>query len=220
MKWFTHKAVAVAGALAAGAHPAALFAVMIGSVLPDMVDTAMARGDKKVWRRIHRQTSHWFGWYLVIIILGFLIPTQRIVLDLLRATHITFPGVSPSALAQVSGIGNDLLVWVGIGGLIHVLLDALTPMRVPLYPFGGSKRFGINLVSTGTWRETIFLFVALGAIALQFDQARAVFEEAVRTIESKPTGSEAERINPFPAHPIENARTVFRPGVFRSQATP
>jgi inner membrane protein len=55
-------------------------------------------------------------------------------------------------------------------------------MRVPLYPFGGSKRFGINLVSTGTWRETIFLFVALGAIALQFDQARAVFEEAVRTI--------------------------------------
>ncbi|MFR4117796.1 MAG: metal-dependent hydrolase [Bilophila wadsworthia] len=180
MKWFTHKAVAVAGALAAGAHPAALFAVMIGSVLPDMVDTAMARGDKKVWRRIHRQTSHWFGWYLVIIILGFLIPTQRIVLDLLRATHITFPGVSPSALAQVSGIGNDLLVWVGIGGLIHVLLDALTPMRVPLYPFGGSKRFGINLVSTGTWRETIFLFVALGAIALQFDQARAVFEEAVR----------------------------------------
>ena len=158
MKWFTHKAVAVAGALAAGAHPAALFAVMIGSVLPDMVDTAMARGDKKVWRRIHRQTSHWFGWYLVIIILGFLIPTQ------------------------VSGIGNDLLVWVGIGGLIHVLLDALTPMRVPLYPFGGSKRFGINLVSTGTWRETIFLFVALGAIALQFDQARAVFEEAVRTI--------------------------------------
>ena len=181
MKWFTHKAVAVAGALAAGAHPAALFAVMIGSVLPDMVDTAMARGDKKVWRRIHRQTSHWFGWYLVIIILGFLIPTQRIVLDLLRATHITFPGVSPSALAQVSGIGNDLLVWVGIGGLIHVLLDALTPMRVPLYPFGGSKRFGINLVSTGTWRETIFLFVALGAIALQFDQARAVFEEAVRT---------------------------------------
>ena len=103
-------------------------------------------------------------------------------LDLLRATHITFPGVSPSALAQVSGIGNDLLVWVGIGGLIHVLLEALTPMRVPLYPFGGSKRFGINLVSTGTWRETIFLFVALGAIALQFDQARAVFEEAVRTI--------------------------------------
>ena len=48
-------------------------------------------GRQEVWRRIHRQTSHWFGWYLVIIILGFLIPTQRIVLDLLRATHITIP---------------------------------------------------------------------------------------------------------------------------------
>ncbi|MFQ9489576.1 MAG: metal-dependent hydrolase [Bilophila wadsworthia] len=160
MKWFTHKAVAVAGALAAGAHPAALFAVMIGSVLPDMVDTAMARGDKKVWRRIHRQTSHWFGWYLVIIILGFLIPTQRIVLDLLRATHITFPGVSPSALAQVSGIGNDLLVWVGIGGLIHVLLDALTPHARSSVSFRAASA-SASIVSTGTWRETIFLFVAL-----------------------------------------------------------
>lgn len=182
MKWFTHKAVAVAGALAAGAHPGALVAVLVGSVLPDMVDTAMARGDQKVWRRIHRQTSHWFGWYLIIIILGFTFPTQRLVLDLLRATHITFPGVSPAALAQVSGIGNDLVVWVGIGGLIHILLDALTPMRVPLYPFGGKKRFGINLVSTGTWRETVFLFVALGAIALQFKEARRIFDEAVRAI--------------------------------------
>ncbi|MFR1532592.1 MAG: metal-dependent hydrolase [Bilophila wadsworthia] len=180
MKWFTHKAVAV-GALAAGAHPAALFAVMIGACCPIWWirqwrgATRKYGGASTVRRRIGSAgTCHH--------ILGFLIPTQRIVLDLLRATHITFPGVSPSALAQVSGIGNDLLVWVGIGGLIHVLLDALTPMRVPLYPFGGSKRFGINLVSTGTWRETIFLFVALGAIALQFDQARAVFEEAVRTI--------------------------------------
>lgn len=157
---------------------------MIGSVLPDMVDTAMARGDKKVWRRIHRQTSHWFGWYLVIIMTGLSYPEpQRIVLDLLRATHITFPGVSPCG----AGAGQRHRPTIcsfgwAFGGLIHVLLDALTPMRVPLYPFGGSKRFGINLVSTGTWRETIFLFVALGAIALQFDQARAVFEEAVRTI--------------------------------------
>ena len=71
---------------------------------------------------------------------------------------------------------------MGIGGLIHILLDALTPMRVPLYPFGGKKRFGINLVSTGTWRETVFLFVALGAIALQFKEARRVFDEAVRAI--------------------------------------
>lgn len=71
-------------------------------------------------------------------------------LDLLRTAHVTFPGVSPPALAQVSGINNDLFVWVGIGGLIHVLLGALVPTRTPLYPFGGSRRFGINLVSAGT----------------------------------------------------------------------
>ena len=28
---------------------------------------------------------------------------------------------------------------------------------------------------------------------------------------SNPTGNKAERINPVPSHPIENARTVFRP---------
>ena len=151
MKWFTHKAVAVAGALAAGAHAGALVAVLVGSVLPDMVDTAIAHGDKKVWRRIHRQTSHWFGWYVLLILLGFTLPLQEVTADLLRATNISFPGVSRSALSGAGELGNDLIVWVGIGGLVHVLLDALTPMRVPVYPFGGSKRFGISLVSTGTW---------------------------------------------------------------------
>ena len=182
MKWFTHKAVAIAGALAAGAHPGAVVAVMVGSVLPDMVDTAIARGDQKVWRRIHRQTSHWYGWYLILILLGFTLPMQQITADILRATHLSFPGFSTHDLARIGTFGNDLIIWVGIGGLIHILLDALTPMRVPLYPFGGKKRFGINIVSTGTWRETVFLFVALGIIGLQFEQARKVFDEAVRAL--------------------------------------
>lgn len=182
MKWFTHKAVAVAGALAAGAHAGALVAVLVGSVLPDMVDTAIAHGDKKVWRRIHRQTSHWFGWYVLLILLGFTLPLQEVTADLLRATNISFPGVSHSALSGAGELGNDLIVWVGIGGLVHVLLDALTPMRVPVYPFGGSKRFGISLVSTGTWQEYAFLVVALGAIAVQFEKARGVLAAVLREL--------------------------------------
>ncbi len=170
MKWFTHKAVAVAGSLVAGAHAGALVAVLVGSILPDMVDTAFAHGDKRVWRRIHRQASHWFGWYILLILFGFICPLQDVTGDLLRTVTISFPGISRSALSAAEHLGNDLIIWVGIGGLVHVLLDALTPMRVPVYPFGGSKRFGINLVSTGTWQEYAFLIIALGGIAIQFDK--------------------------------------------------
>ena len=178
MKWFTHKAVAVAGALAAGAHAGALVAVLVGSVLPDMIDTAIARGNKKVWRRIHRQTSHWFGWYVLLIFLGFVLPLHTMVADFLRMAHISFPGVSRAALVET--LGHDLLVWLGLGGLVHVLLDALTPMRVPLFPWGGNRRYGISLVSTGSWQEHAFLVVAVGAIAMQFEQARHVFETVWR----------------------------------------
>ncbi len=172
MKWFTHKAVAVAGALAAGAHAGALVAVLVGSVLPDMIDTAAAHGNKRVWRRIHRQTSHWFGWYVAMILLGVVLPLQEMTADFLRMADISFPGISRRALSEV--LGNDLLVWLGLGGLVHVLLDALTPMRVPLFPWGGSRRFGVSLVSTGSWQEHAFLVVAVGAIALQFEKARQV----------------------------------------------
>lgn len=180
MKWFTHKAVAVAGALAVEAPPTALVAILVGSVLPDMVDTTISRGDQKVWRRIHRQASHWFGWYLGLMALGYMIPAQDVLLPLLKSANISFPGVSRSTLSQIEQTGADLLIWVGIGGLVHILLDALTPMRVPLFPFGGKTRFGVNLVSTGTWKESVFLVCAVGLIALQYHQASSVVDQALR----------------------------------------
>ena len=176
MKWFTHKAVAVAGALAAGAHMGELVAVLVGSVLPDLIDTTVAHGNKKIWRRIHRQTSHWFGWYILLMLLGIFFPLQDIAIELLRATNISFPGISRDMLEKAGEYGNTLIIWVGVGGLIHILLDALTPMRVPIFPFIGRKRFGINLVSTGTWQEYIFLVVAVGVIALQFDKAQNILK--------------------------------------------
>ena len=175
MKWFTHKAVAIAGALVAGAHAGGLIAVALGSIAPDAMDTAIAHGDKQVWRRIHRQTTHWFGWYILIILLGLSLPLQPMVSDVLSS--IPLFSFSWGELARLSRLGNDCIVWFGIGGLAHVLLDALTPMRVPLYPFGGTKRFGLPLVSTGTWRETVFLGLALLAIGLQFQQIRSLLLE-------------------------------------------
>lgn len=180
MKWITHKAVAVAGALAVQASPAALIAILVGSVLPDMVDTIASGGNRRIWSKIHRQTSHWFGWYLILIFAGFTIPIGEALFPVLQGAGISFPGVSRNAVAHAESVGNELVVWLGIGGVVHVLLDALTPMRVPVFPFGSKRRFGINLVSTGTWQEYAFLVCAVGVIAVQFEQARFVFEQIVR----------------------------------------
>ena len=182
MKWFTHKAVAVAGALAAGAHMGEMVAVLVGSVLPDLIDTTVAHGNKKIWRRIHRQTSHWFGWYILLILLGAAFHLQDINIELLHTANITFPGISRDTLRTISAYGNTLIIWIGVGALIHVLLDALTPMRVPIFPFNGRRRFGISLISTGTWQECVFLVAAVGAIALQFDKARDILEAVLHEI--------------------------------------
>ena len=201
MKWFTHKAVGAAVALAAGANAGTLVAVLLGSIMPDLVDRAIARGNKSLWRRIHRQSSHWFGWYVLIILLGFLgdftalrdvlsdtlaevlgtsIPASGQLTSLFRS--ISLPGVTDKNMVVAGQIGRDMVVWLGIGGLLHVLLDALNPMRVPVFPFGGKIRFGINLVGTGTWKENVFLVLALGAIALQFDRTREVFAAVLKAI--------------------------------------
>ena len=175
MKWFTHKAVAFSGALAVGASPLDLLAVLLGSILPDAADTALACGNQKRWRRIHRQTTHWFGWYLLIILLGLALPLEELTRNALHAAHTPRWLLNP--LAALAPSGNDILIWLGLGGLSHVLLDALTPMRVPIFPFGGSHRFGLPLVSTGTWKEHVFLLLALGTILVQYRHATSLWEQ-------------------------------------------
>lgn len=177
MKWFTHKAVAVAGALAVGTTPAGFIGVLIGSVLPDMIDTFRIHGDRRIWWRIHRQTTHWFGWYLILMVLGLGISAMGLSSGHTAAVVATAlqDMARELGLSRMSGVkeaGSKLLgeivLWIGVGGLVHILLDALTPMGVPLFPQGGKRRIGFKLVKTGGRGEKIFLVVALWLIALQF----------------------------------------------------
>lgn len=74
------------------------------------------------------------------------------------------------------------MIWIGLGGLSHILLDSLTPMGVPLLPQGGRRRFGLGLVRTGSLAERLFLIVALGLIAAQFKEVRDLFALVLRRL--------------------------------------
>lgn len=184
MKWFTHKAVAVAGALAAGSPLVGLVAVLCGSVVPDAIDTALTRGDKRRWWKFHRQSSHWFGWYFLIMGIGIVLASYAFQGsgDPIHAALRQFSGNWNLSEWKESGLRllGDLCFWFGFGGLCHVLLDGLTPMGVPMFPAARKPRFGIKLVKTGGWGESVFLVVALILIALQFDKVRSFVKLAIQ----------------------------------------
>ena len=189
MQWFTHKTVTLAGALAAGAPTIGLVGALIGSILPDMADTALAGGNQQRWRRLHRQTTHWFGWYLGIVALGAWLSARGLG-DTAGAAAVAdaLEGFARSlGMNRLTGAGEtgarllgDAVIWIGLGGLSHILLDSLTPMGVPLLPQGGRCRFALGVIRTGSLAERLFLVVALGLIAAQFKEVRDLFALALR----------------------------------------
>lgn len=73
MKWITHQAVAVGAAFSLGLPAAGVGAAWAGAVLPDVLDqkrAALARDRQRAFNRIHRGTTHWFGWWLAVWALG------------------------------------------------------------------------------------------------------------------------------------------------------
>lgn len=137
MKWITHQATAVAAALTLHLPAGGLLAACAGAVLPDVLDQRMAglagsaRGRQQAFNRIHRGTTHWFGWWAAVFAGALLLP------------------LTPAARAAATGLG--------FGGLSHVILDMLTPQGVPLQPFSRTCRFSFNLCSTGSFGEYCFL---------------------------------------------------------------
>ncbi len=143
MKWLTHQSAAVAAALALQLPPAGIVAACVGAVLPDVLDQRLAglagskRARQRVFNRIHRGATHWFGWWLVLLLAGMVLP---------------LPPVERAAL-----------LGVGFGGISHVILDMLTPQGVPLQPFSRKGRFSLKLCSTGSLGEYCFLAAIVAA---------------------------------------------------------
>lgn len=142
MKWMTHQMLAVGAAFCLGLPAPGMGAAWAGAVLPDVIDqkrAALTRRRQRTFNRIHRGTSHWFGWWLALWALG-------------------LSGVLPGPAASV-------VAGLGFGALTHVALDACTTAGVPLLPLRlrGQRwaQWSLGLCRTGGVGEYVFLAVAV-----------------------------------------------------------
>lgn len=165
MKWFTHQTVAVAAAIALHMPPVGIAAVAVGAILPDMIDHKIAgRGPnrQKIFNKIHRGASHWFGWYVAVLLGAMLVP------------------LAPRE--------SDIVLGLAFGAISHIALDMLTPSGVPLVPplpfvagLKGKGRVSLNMCSTGSVHEYIFLVASVGILWLiTGERMLATLEKALK----------------------------------------
>lgn len=137
MKWLTHQVGAAVGATFLDCPWPAVCAACAGAIFPDVIDQKISRlgpsakKRQKIFNRIHRGSSHWFGWWLLLFLL---------------------PLISPLPLYV-----RDILVGFAFGALSHVALDLLTPRGAPLLPAKPGYRVSLNLCSGGSLGEYAFL---------------------------------------------------------------
>ena len=140
MKWVTHQAGALATALLFKAEPLVSAAMVLGAVVPDLIEQGISRGSRRFFLAIHRGFFHWFGLYAAGLLAAACLP------------------LLPREQAAAAGLM--------LGALSHIALDAVNPGGVPLLPLCERPRIKLPLVSTGSLREWIFLTGLLALIAL------------------------------------------------------
>lgn len=150
MKWITHQTGAVLGAMALSLPLPGVVCASIGAVLPDVIDQRLSKlaptksSRQKTFNRIHRGSSHWFGWWLALFLAALALPLHP--------------------------LARDALAGFVLGALSHVGMDMLTPRGAPILPFGRFK-LALPLCSTGGIGEYAFLalIAAIGAFWLRND---------------------------------------------------
>ena len=126
MKWITHQTAGVGAALALHLPLEGVVAACLGAILPDKLDQAIAkrsRNPQRTFNQIHRGTTHWFGWWVAIL--------------LVACSHLVPPHWQPALLG------------IGLGGISHVVLDMLTPSGCSTGSVGEYVFLGVMLVLLG-----------------------------------------------------------------------
>ena len=159
MKWITHQTGAVTLALAFQTPLSGVVASALGAVIPDVIDQKISKlgksrkGRQKIFNRIHRGDSHWFGWGTIALVL---------------IMNYCPPGVA-----------KDVLIGLALGALSHIFLDMLTPQGVPMLPFSHKNRLSLKLCATGSAGEYLFLVFLIAATIFAYGDVCAECLESV-----------------------------------------
>lgn len=157
MKWPTHEAGGLLLALLFQLPAAGIGAAVAGTIAPDVIDIKVSslgvtrKGRQKLFNKIHRGPSHWFGWWLLLFLAG-----------------VYF---APALWAEA-------LAGFALGALCHVGMDMLTTRGVPIMPFSRRKNVSLRFCATGSWKEYFlfgFLVLAIvGTVALGYGDTEAL----------------------------------------------
>ena len=112
-------------------------AAWMGSVLPDVVDQKRAAFSffrQSKFNKIHRRSSHWFGWWLILWLF--------------------------SQTGTLGPLPDAIVGGLALGAFTHCLLDMCTSHGVPLMPFA-DKRFSLKICSTGGFVEYTILVLSI-----------------------------------------------------------
>lgn len=152
MKWVNHKIVTGFTVLVITGNPFYGIVAAAAAALPDMMETPPWKFKKDYkYKRQHRQISHWFVPWLVILLLAGAVIYGRPVswnIHYLTSTLLYNP-MKAQLLPNVAVI----VALIAVGGLFHILEDALCG-TVPNYKMKG-KRWGKRFFQVNSSKERI-----------------------------------------------------------------
>ena len=137
----THILAGLGAAILCTPNPLYGAAVLSGSFFPDAFDWTISGRNRTVWKMVHRKGSH----------------NPIIYLFLLLCLFAVFP----------SGPTKELVQFFVVGCFVHLLLDLMTPMGLPVIPCSpGKKRISLRLIKTGSLIDTLIIGPAFLLIPL------------------------------------------------------
>ena len=113
-----------------------------GGAFPDLVDGILSLGSRDLFWKVHRTVSHWLLWPVVFWLAAFTLT------------------MSGWGLSSPQGMVNAFC----LGLAIHLGLDILTPMGVPVaHPLGGRK--SMRLIRSHSASESLVVLASVMVVA-------------------------------------------------------
>ena len=139
MKWITHQTAGVGAALALHLPLEGVVAACLGAILPDKLDQAIAkrsRNPQRTFNQIHRGTTHWFGWWVAILVLDMLTPSGIPLHPFSRKNKLSFKVCSTGSVGEYVFLGV-MLVLLGflLGPEMKELIRHVRQLGMPVLHF-------------------------------------------------------------------------------------